>query len=306
MLVNKAYRYELKPNKAQLVLLKKHAGCARFAWNWGLAERKRLWEEEGKTANAIELHRKLNRLKKTHFPWMYEVSKCAPQEALRDLDRAFKNFFEGRAAFPKFKKKRVHDSFRLTGAIKVFPKHVQLPRLGKVRVKEETAKFRGRILSATVSREADRWYVSLQVELEISDPAPVEGDPIGVDVGLDHFAVLSTGEKIEAPKSLERNLKRLKKLSRRHSRKQKGSNNRKKSALRLARLHRRIKNQRRDFLHKLSTRLAKTKPVVVLEDLAVRNLLANGRLSRQIADAAWGSSGGCWSTRPGGTAQNSW
>ncbi|MDN5348466.1 MAG: putative transposase [Clostridia bacterium] len=219
---------------------------------------------------------------------MYEVSKCAPQEALRDLDRAFKNFFEGRAAFPKFKKKGVHDSFRLTGTIKVFPKHVQLPRLGKVRVKEETTKFRGRILSATLSREADRWHVSLQVELEIPDPAPVEGDPIGVDVGLDHFAVLSTGEKIEAPRSLERNLKRLKKLSRQHSRKQKGSSNRKKSALRLARLHRRIKNQRRDFLHKLSTRLAKTKPVIVVEDLAVENMVKNGRLSRAIADAAWG------------------
>ena len=184
MLVNKAYRYDLKPNKSQLVLLKKHAGCARFAWNWGLAERKRLWEEEGRTTNAVEQHRELNRLKKTDYPWMYEVSKCAPQEALRDLDRAFRNFFEGRAAFPRFKKKGFHDSFRLTGTIKVFPKHVQLPRLGKLRVKEETAKFKGRILSATVSREADRWYVSLAVEVEIPDPLPVQGEPIGMDRGL--------------------------------------------------------------------------------------------------------------------------
>ncbi len=175
MLVNKAYRYELKPNKRQLIFLKKHAGCARFAWNWGLAERKRIWEEEERSTNAIELHRKLNQLKKTDLPWMYEVSKCAPQEALRDLDRAFKNFFEGRAEYPKFKKKGIHDSFRLTGTIRVFPRHVQLPRLGKIRVKEDTHKFKGRILSATVSREADRWYVSLAVEVEIPDPAPVEG-----------------------------------------------------------------------------------------------------------------------------------
>ncbi len=287
MLVNKAYRYELKPNKSQLVLLKKHTGCARFAWNWGLAERIRLWEQEGKRTDAIEQHRELNRLKKTDFPWMYEVSKCAPQEALRDLDKAFKNFYEGRANFPKFKKKGIHDSFRLTGAIKVFPKHVQLPRLGKIRVKEETVKFKGRVLSATVSREADRWYVSLAVEVEIPDPLPVQGEPVGIDRGLTHFAVFSTGEKVEAPKSLEKSLKKLRRLSRQLSRKQKGSKNRKKAALRLARLHRKIKNQRRDFLHKLSTWLAKTKPVIVVEDLAVKNMARNKHLSRHIADAGW-------------------
>ncbi|HHW18643.1 MAG TPA: IS200/IS605 family element transposase accessory protein TnpB [Firmicutes bacterium] len=287
MLVNKAYRYELKPNRNQLVLLKKHAGCARFAWNWGLAERIRLWEQERKRINAIEQHRELNRLKKTDFPWMYEVSKCAPQEALRDLDRAFKNFYEGRANFPKFKKKGIHDSFRLTGTIKVFPKHVQLPRLGKIRVKEETVKFKGKILSATVSREADRWYVSLAVELETPDPLPVQGEPVGIDRGIAHFAILSTGEKVAAPKSLEKNLKKLCRLSRQLSRKQKGSKNRKKAALKLARLYRRIGNQRRDFLHKLSTWLAKTKPVIVIEDLAVKNMMRNKHLSRHIADAGW-------------------
>jgi len=288
MLVNKAYRYELKPNQEQLILLKKHAGCARFAWNWGLAERIRLWEEERKSTNAIELHKKLNALKKTEFPWMYEVSKCAPQEALRDLDRAFKNFFKGRAGFPKFKKKGAYDSFRLTGTIKVFPKHIQLPRLGKIRVKEETTKCKGRILSATVSREADRWFVSLAVEVEIPDALPIQGEVVGIDRGITHFAVLSNGEKIEAPKSLEKNLKKLRKLSKQHSRKQKGSNNRKKSALKLARLHRKIRNQRGDFLHKLSTMLAKTKSVIVIEDLAVKNMIKNKHFSRHIADAGWG------------------
>ena len=288
MLVNKAYRYELKPNKSQLVLLKKHAGCARFAWNWGLAERKRLWEEERRTTNAIEQHRKLNELKKTDFFWMYEVSKCAPQEALRDLDRAFKNFFQGRASYPHFKKKGIHDSFRLTGTIKVFLRHVQLPRLGKIKVKEETRKFKGRILSATVSREADKWYVSLAVEIEVHDPMPVDGEKVGIDCGLTHFAVLSSGEKIAAPKNLEKNLKKLRRLSRQLSRKQKGSKNRNKASVRLARLYRKIRNQRRDFLHKLSTRLAKTKSVVVVEDLAVKNMMRNRDLSRHIGDAGWG------------------
>lgn len=288
MLVTKAYRYELKPNRAQISFLKKHAGCARFAWNWGLAERIRLWQEEKKSTNAIEQHRKLNALKKSEIPWMYEVSKCAPQEALRDLDKAFRNFFDKRAKFPRFKKKGTHDSFRLTGAIRTYPKHVQLPRLGKIRVKEETTKLKGRILSATVSREADRWYVNLAVETEMPDPVPVKGEPVGIDCGLIYFAVLSTGESIEAPKSLEKNLKKLRRLSRQHTRKQKGSRNRRKSAIRLAKLHRRIKNQRKDFLHKLSTRLAKTKPVIVVEDLAVKNLIMNKHLSRHIADAGWG------------------
>ena len=288
MLVNKAYRYELKPNENQLVLLKKHAGCARFAWNWGLAERIKLWKQARKSTSAVEQHRDLNRQKRIDYPWMYEMSKCAPQEALRDLDRAFQNFFKGKANFPKFKKKGVHDSFRLTGAIKLFPKLVQLPRLGKIRVKEETAKFKGKILSATVSREADRWYISLAVEVEIHDPPPIQGELVGIDRGLTHFAILSTGEKVATPKNLEKSLKKLRRFSRGLSRKQKGSNNRKKAVLRLAKLHRKIKNQRRDFLHKLSTWLAKTKPVIVVEDLAIKNMMRNKCLSRHIADAGWG------------------
>jgi putative transposase len=162
MEVNCAYRYELKPNVAQRILLAKHAGTARFAYNWGLAQRKTLYEQDKKSTNAIEQHRLLNSLKATDFPWMYEVSKCAPQEALRDLDRAFKNFFRGIAqgvttGFPSFKKKGDRDSFRLTGVIKFKGKSVQLPRLGFIRLKE-TPKIQGRILSATIIREADRWY----------------------------------------------------------------------------------------------------------------------------------------------------
>ena len=234
----------------------------------------------------------MNKLKRTDFPWMYEVSKCAPQEALRDLDRAFGNFFAAlktgaRSGFPRFKKKGVHDSFRLTGSIKVEEKAVQLPRLGVIRLKEEPG-VEGRILSATVNREADRWFVSLTCEVEIPEPEPVTGEIVGIDVGLNHFIVISDGTKIESPKPLGRYLKRLRRLSRKHGRKQKGSSNRKKSALGLARLHRRIRNIRQDFTHKLTTHLAKTKSEIVIEDLNVRGMLQNDRLSRHIADAGWG------------------
>jgi len=289
--IHKAYRYELKPNIQQRILLAKHAGAARFAYNWGLQKRIELYEKEKKSTNAIEQHRLLNSLKLQEFPWMYEVSKCAPQEALRDLDRAFRNFFRGlkqnkQIGFPKPKKKGRHDGFRLTGTIKTHSKVVQLPRLGKTRLKE-LSDVKGEILSATVSRQADRWFVSLTVEEEIQNPLPVEGECIGIDLGLTSFITTSEGIKTLPPKPLTQALKRLKRLSHKHSRKQKGSKNRKKSAFCLARQHRKVSNQRRDFLHKLSTQLAKTKSVIVVEDLNVKGMIRKKNLSRSIADVGW-------------------
>jgi transposase len=154
-------------------------------------------------------------------------------------------------SFPRFRKKGRDDRFRLTGAIRVVGRAVQLPRLGRIRLKEEP-QVQGRILSATVRREADRWYVSLSVETEIPDPAPVQGPAVGVDLGLTHFAILvhEDGEviKIHAPKPIAKYLRQLRRQERQHSRKHKGSRNRKKSALRLAKLYRRIRNIRCDFL----------------------------------------------------------
>ncbi len=291
MEVNCAYRYELKPNVAKRILLAKHAGAARFAYNWGLAKRIALYEQDKTSTNAIEQHRLLNSLKGSEFPWMYEVSKCAPQEALRDLDRAFANFFRGVSqgltiGFPAFKIKGERDSFRLTGTIKLKGKHIQLPRLGIIRLKE-VPKVRGKILSATIVREADRWYVSLHVIMERPDPQPVQGHAVGIDLGLSSFAKLSDGQEIFAPKPLTKSLRRLKMASRKHSRKCKGSKNRKKSALKLSRLHRKNRNIRRDFLHKQTTKLAKTKSVIVLEDLDVKGMLSQKKLSRSISDIGW-------------------
>lgn len=293
MKINCAYRYELKPNVSQKILLAKNAGAARFAFNWGLGLRIELYEKEKKSTNAIEQHKILNRLKATQFPWMYEVSKCAPQEALRDLDRAFQNFFRGcknseKIGFPKFKKKSFQDSFRLTGTIKIRNKEIQLPRLGIIRLKEKPT-MKGKVLSATVSREADRWYVSLTTEKEIPTPEPVKGEVVGIDVGLEHFASLSDGKKVVAPKPLNKKIKRLKRLSKQHSRKVKGSNNRKKSALKLARHHRKIRNIRKDFLHQYSTELAKTKSVIIVEDLGIKKMLQGShQLNKSIHDAGWG------------------
>ncbi len=292
MVVHQAYRYELDPAASQRVLLAKHAGTARFAFNWGLALCKERLEHHESVPHGAELHRLWNVFKREGAPWWVEVSKCSPQESLRDLDRAFGNFWRGREAgrpvgFPRFKKKGVHDGFRLTGSIHVESRQIVLPRLGAIRTKEATNKFQGRILSASISHEADRWYVSLTVERERPDPAPVAGPVVGVDLGISSFAMLSDGSALQSPRALERSLRRLQRASKAHSRKRKGSRNRRKSALRLARLHRRIRNRRQDFLHKATTALAKTKSVIAVEDLCVRGMVRNRHLARHIADAGW-------------------
>ena len=293
MLINKAYKYEVQPTTGQLEKCWQHVGTARYVYNWGLGRRIKEYKETGKSSSAIDQHKQLNALKATEFLWMREVSKCAPQEALRDLDKAYKNFFRRvrqgkKPGFPVFKKKgKAKDSCRFTGAIKVRYRKIQLPHLGRLRTNESTEKFTGRTLSATLSRTADRWFVSVSVEVEILDPKPVIGSVVGVDLGINSFAVLSDGTKIESPKPLKHAQGLLAKRQRRHSRKQRGSNNRRKSAMGLARLHYRIRNVRSDFLNKFSTMLAKTKSVIVVEDLSVFNMMKNHRLARSIADQGW-------------------
>jgi putative transposase len=309
MWVNQAFRFELSPNAAQRRALAQHIGAARFAYNWGLSLCQKALEEGRRLPSATELHREWNRWKRENAPWWTEVSKCAPQEAFRDLEKALKNWKAKRARFPRFKRKKSLDDnkARLTGTIKVFSRQVQLPRIGLVKTKERADKLVGliqakkvRILSATISREADRFYVSLTCEVERPEPKPKEvrseGDVVGVDLGLASFAVLSDGSRIEAPKPLAKRLRlrspwremNRKRRSKQLSRKEKGSNNSKKAALALARLHRKVKNLRRDFLHRLTTWLARTKPVIVVEDLSVRGL-SRGWLSRSVADVGWGT-----------------
>jgi putative transposase len=294
MLVRQAFRYELAPTANQRAEFANHAGAARWAWNWGLDIRRKAWLRRGERLNAIDLHRLLNRLKRLpRYGWLYEVSKCAPQEALRDLDRAYANAWRGRktgrrVGLPRFKKKgSCPERFRLTGAIRVEQSAVVLPRIGRVLTKEETCKFRGRILSATCRREADRWYVALTVEVARPDPVQVDGPVVGVDRGIRTFAVCSDGTRIDGPMAYTGSLRRLRRRARAVTRKQPGSANRRKAMLRLARGHRRVRNQRIDALHKTTTALAKAKSVIVVEDLHVAGLLRNRHVARAIADQGW-------------------
>ncbi|MGY5853333.1 MAG: RNA-guided endonuclease TnpB family protein [Candidatus Thorarchaeota archaeon] len=296
MLVHRAYRYELDPNNSQRSSLQRHAGVARFTYNWGLEQRIKIFKErhgKDRFTDAMKQHKLLTSLKETQFPWMYQCSKCAPQEALRDLHRAFQNFYRGRRkgqkiGFPKFKRKGVHDSFRLNGVIRIVGRKVQLPRIGRVRLKERrTNYFNGRILSATVSRRAHKWFVSLTVEEEIEEPVPVKGNPIGVDLGIKTLATLSDCTIFPNHRALGRHIKKLRKLSKNLSRKKKGSKNREKAKLRLAKMYLKIFNIRQDTLHKLTTYLAKNHSRIVIEDLCVSGMMKNRRLARAIADVGF-------------------
>jgi putative transposase len=295
-LILRAYKTELKLNNQQRTHCRKHAGCAHFAFNWGLHRKIEAYQQTGKMPTAIDLHRELVRLKRSQFSWMYEVSKCAPQEALRNLDQAFRNFFRRLKTckppgFPKFKtRKRSKRSFRLTGTIHVFPDAIQLPRLGRLRLKERNylpkESDHVRILSATVSEKAGRWFVSLLVEEARTIPKNF-GPVVGVDLGINRLATISNGITYDNPRALKRFERKLKRLQRMLSRRENGSQNYQKTLHHLQNVHSRILNKRLDTLHQISSKLAKTKSVIVVEDLDVERLKRNHRMAKSISDCGF-------------------
>ena len=300
--VTRAYKTELDLNDRQVTACKRHAGAARYAYNWGLARKQEAYKATGTSPSAIDLHRELNALKKTALPWMYAVSKCAPQEALRNLDNACAHFFrrcrlkqdgklKGKLGYPHRKtKKNGVGSFRLTGAVVIVPDAIQLPRLGRLRLKEHgylpTAAAGVKVLSATVSEQAGHWYVSIQVEQE--QAVPVNAGPVvGVDLGVKTLATLSDGTAEPNPRHLKQRLRKIQRMQRALARKQKGSHNRRKAVRRLTRLHRTVAKQRANTLQHLTSRLAKTKSVVVIEDLNVAGMLKNQHLAQAISDVGF-------------------
>jgi putative transposase len=296
----RAYKTELDPTCKQVEQLLQHAGCARWAYNWGLRKKIDAYKATGKSPSAIDLHRELNLLKTKlvedgGVPWMYESSKCAPQEALRNLDSSYKSFFrrckngEKKKGFPRFKsRKNGIGSFRLTGAIRASETHVQLPIIGELRLKEHgyLPVEKVKVLAATVSEQAGRWFVSLQVEQEIADPKPKPHHVVGVDVGIKSLAVTSDGEVFDSPKSLANAQKTLRIRQKAVSRKVKGSQNRRKAVARVARVHRRVANIRIDAIHKMTTSIIKSASSVVIEDLNVSGMLKNHKLARSLSDAS--------------------
>lgn len=286
-----AHKIALDPNNVQATYLARAAGTARFAYNWALAEWQRQYEAHKADAalpkpSQMALRRQLNGIKSEQFPWMLEVTKNAPQMAIIQLGVAFKNFFAGRAKYPKFRKKGLHDRFSLSNdQFSIDSSRMRIPNLGWVRIRE-TLRLTGKIMSATVSRVADRWFVSITVDTQNDLPLPKAENQgaVGVDLGVSVLATLSTGESIVGPKAHKALLCRLQRLSRSLSRKVKGSENRKKAKVKLARLHARISNIRRDALHQLTSDLTRRFHTIGIEDLNVKGMVKNRRLSRAVSD----------------------
>lgn len=290
MKIYKSYKTELKPNNKQKTLFRKGCGVTRFVYNWGLDRvQKRISKP-----NAFVLSKELNAVKKKEFPWIYEVSKCASEEALFDLEEAFKRFFKvdksgKKANFPKFKKKHSSkQSFRLKGSIEVKENKIKLPRIGFIRLKQKNYLPQNiKIISATVIRYVNKWFVSILVEEEMQ-PRTLSG-VLGVDLGIKNLATCSDGTIFENPKALKNKLKKLQRITRKISNQKNGGKNREKTRKKLAKLHYKIVCIRKDTLHKITTWVTRTKlpEVVVLEDLNVNGMLKNHKLALAISDVSW-------------------
>lgn len=288
-----SYKFRIYPNTEQQTLIQKTFGCARFVYNHFLAQRIAEYKTTGKSSTRFQQDKSLTALKQ-EIEWLREPDKCALQNALKDLDTAYKNFFRsvksgGKTGFPQFKSKRNRrKSYRTNSNIAIFNSYVRLPKLGlvKCRISKEV---RGRILSATVSQNpSGKYFIALCCTDVNIETLPSTGAIVGLDMGLKSFAVTSGGVEYSSHKFLAKSQQKLARLQRQLSRKSKGSKRREKARVKVARLHEHIANQRQDMLHKLSTDLVRQYDVICIEDLAPKNMVRNHKLARSISDASWG------------------
>ena len=295
-----SYKFELDPNNATVTLLRKHVGARRFVWNWALAKRNNLFNEnEGneKFSNYVRDSKELIQLKKTDLTWLYEISSTVPTQTLLDLDKAFKGFWKRRkngTGLPKFKKRGQRDSFRVTSSIKIQSHYVYLPKFGWVRTKEKNVDKRveGKILSVTVSERCGRWFASITTTREVEEVKQKEiiaETSAGIDLGIKTFATFSDGTKIEPLRALKRFEKKLKRAQRKFSKKKKGSKNREKAKKKVQKIHFDISNMRLNFIHQITNTLSKIKSAIVIEDLKILEM----KFQKQVRDAAFGMFRSC-------------
>ena len=291
----RTHKIALDLTDKQKTHLAKCAGVSRFAYNWALAEwtvMYEAWKEDNslEKPNQLLLRRMLNAVKREQYPWMLEVTKCASQEAVIDLGKAFVNFFAGRADYPVFKRKGVHDSFRVSsGFFHINGKTIRLPIIGTLRMREALRFENARPISVTVSRRADRWYASIVCEVvnTLYKSNPKDGKTVGIDAGVNAY-VASDGIVYETPHSYRKAEKKLRRAQQSLPRKQKGSRNYEKQKVKVAKCHARVCDVRTDFLQKMTTGIVSEADTIVIEDLNVKGMLRNRRLSKSISDASFG------------------
>ena len=284
-MIRKAYKYRIYPNSEQKNFFAKCFGCVRFFYNKSLSDMNDIYKTTGKFKNITPASYK------SDYPFLKEVDSLALSNAQLNRNTAFKAFFSHKAAFPKFKSKRNDQSYTtnmVNGNIKISNnnRYTSIPKCPRIRIKKHRD-FIGTIKSITVSMTTDnKYYVSLLVETEI-EPLEVTEKIIGVDLGLKDLIVDSNGHKYKNHKYLTKSQAKLAKEQRKLSKMVKGSNNRNKQRIKVARLHKHIQNQRNDYLHKLSKSIIDENQVIVLEDLKVKDMEQNNKLARNISDVSW-------------------
>ena len=291
MQVKRAYRFRFYPTSEQEAILARTFGCTRFAYNHMLRLRTDAWMQRQERIGYHETSAALTALKRQpEYAWLNEVSSVPVQQALRHLQTAFANFFAKRNRYPQFRRKNGPQSAEYTtSAFKWDGQSIKLAKMDvplDVRWSRHIPKA-AKVTTITVSKDAaERYFVSLLCDDAVAEKPQASGQ-VGIDLGLSHFAILSTGEKVAAPNTFRKSEAKLAKLQRRLARKTKGSHRRKKAKLKVARLHAKITDSRRDFLHKLSTRLINENQVIAVESLSVSNMQKNRTLSKSISDASW-------------------
>ena len=289
--IKRAYKFRFNPTPEQEVILAQTFGCARFAYNHMLRLRTDAWFQRQERIGYHETSAALTALKKDpEFVWLNEVSSVPVQQALRHLQTAFGNFFTKRAKYPTFKRKDGPQSAEYTtSAFKWDGKALKLAKMtAPLAIRfSRTIPRAAKVTTVTVSKDAaGRYFVSMLCDDAVEPKAEAAGK-VGIDLGLTHFAILSTGEKVAAPNTFRKHEAKLAKLQRRLAKKQKGSARRTKAKRKVARLHAKVADARRDFLHKLSTRLINENQVIAVESLAVSNMQKNRHLAKSISDAGW-------------------
>ena len=267
--------------------MKKSCGVARFAYNWGLEEWERQYKN-GEKPNYLKLKKQFNGIKKDEFPFVCEVSKCCAEIAFINLGRAYKNFFAKRSKYPKFKKKGMHDSFGLNNLnFQIEGNYIKLAKMQPMRM-AEPLRFDGKIMSGTVSCVVGKWYISIAVEIHKDMTLPKTGKYVGVDLGVKDIAITSDGYKFANPRWIQKSEKKLKRLNRELARRQRASKRRERTRQRLATQHNRVANQRKDWLHKITTYLVGNYDVISLENLNVRGMVKKHNLAKAITNVSFG------------------
>ncbi|MBD2501403.1 IS200/IS605 family element RNA-guided endonuclease TnpB [Anabaena azotica] len=285
---NKAYKFRLYPNKEQSAFLAKCFGCSRFVYNHFLRLTTDVYAESKKSLRYKEWAKLLTGLK-SEFEWLKEVNSQALQQTLKDLESAFVRFFKKVGGFPNFKKKSNRQSFRV-------PQHFLIDNNGFLNLPKMTPikmvihrEMLGTPKNVTIFKiPSGKYYASIVTEQDIPH-APLNGDKIGLDLGLKEFAITSKGDKFENPKYFQKSLRRLKIRQRRLSRKNKGSSNRSKARLAVAKIHERVRLQRQDYQHKISLKLVSENQRISAESLNIKGMVKNRKLAKQISDVAWGN-----------------